>query len=100
MSLYDVLNIPKEATLLEMKKAYRKCVQKYCTEKGIFPADARIAKLEKRYGEEVIISLIQQAYNILSDPEKRALYDADIEIAELDYKLLNQIFGTITKKSR
>jgi DnaJ-class molecular chaperone len=96
MSLYNVLNIPKEATALEIKKAYRSCTQIYHTEKGSFPVDSRVAKLYKRYGEEPIFSLIQQSYNILSDPETRALYDAGEQIDDLDYKLLQDIFGTQT----
>lgn len=100
MSLYELLGVSKDATPVELKKAYRKCTQLYHKEKGIFSVDARIDNLKKRYGEEVIFALIQQAYTILSNPEKRMIYDAGKEIPDLDYKLLNQVYGSLSKKVR
>lgn len=61
---YKVLGIDKSATKQEMKSAYRKLAKKYHpdTNKGD-------PKAEQKFKE------ITEAYNVLSDEEKRKLYD-------------------------
>ena len=63
-SLYEILGITKDANAEEIKRAYRKLVQIHHPDKaGTSPeATDRFA-------------LICKAYEILSDEEKRALYD-------------------------
>ena len=61
---YEVLGVAKDATPEAIKKAYRGLARKHHPD--VNPGD-RTA--EKRFKE------VQQAYDILSDPEKRALYD-------------------------
>jgi len=60
---YDVLNIPKNATEQEIKKAYRTLTKKYhpdvCKDEGA----------EEKFKE------INEAYSVLSDSQKRAQYD-------------------------
>lgn len=80
MSYYELLGIDKTASPEQIKKAYRRCVQVWHTEKGIFYAHPNITEIN--YPE------IQKAYNVLSDPYKRALYDAGKEIPETDFKAL------------
>ena len=60
---YDVLGIAKTASASEIKKAYRKLAMKY------HPDVNSEADSEERFKE------INEAYEILSDEEKRAIYD-------------------------
>src|SRR5512143_343147 len=61
---YQVLGVPKEAALPDIKKAYRKLARKYHPD--LTPGDKTA---EARFKE------IQEAYSTLSDPKKRAHYD-------------------------
>lgn len=61
---YDVLGISRSADAAAIKKAYRKLAKKYHPDTN--PGDAQAEKNFKQ---------VTEAYNILSDPEKRKLYD-------------------------
>ncbi|HZP82783.1 MAG TPA: J domain-containing protein [Chthonomonadaceae bacterium] len=61
---YKILGVPKTATQEEIKKAHRKLARKYHPD--LNPGDKK--------AEETFKS-IQEAYDVLSDPEKRAKYD-------------------------
>jgi molecular chaperone DnaJ len=61
---YEVLGVERTAEPEEIKKAYRKLALKYHPDKN--PGDKTAEEQFKELGE---------AYEILSDPEKRALYD-------------------------
>jgi molecular chaperone DnaJ len=63
-SLYDTLDVKKDASEDEIKKAYRKLARKYHPDANGGDKDA-----EERFKE------VQQAYDVLSDPEKRKQYD-------------------------
>jgi len=58
--LYEVLGVEKDADEKEIKKAYRKLAVKHHPDKG---------------GDEHLFKEINAAYEILSDPKKRELYD-------------------------
>ena len=61
---YEVLGVSKTASEAEIKKAYRKLAKKYHPDSN--PNDAVAAE---RFKE------INEAYDALSDPEKKKLYD-------------------------
>ncbi len=61
---YEVLGISKSADEAAIKKAYRKLAKKYHPD-----SNAGDTQAEQKFKE------ITEAYTILSDPEKRKLYD-------------------------
>ena len=61
---YEVLGVSKNATADEIKKAYRKMAIKYHPDKN--PGDK---EAEEKFKEAA------EAYDVLSDSEKRAKYD-------------------------
>ncbi len=60
---YDVLGVARDATADDIKKAFRKLARKY------HPDISREPEAERRMQE------VNEAYAVLSDPEKRAAYD-------------------------
>lgn len=65
-SIYEILNISKDADEDAIKKAYRKLALKYHPDKG---------------GDAKMFQALSLAHSILSDPEKRKIYD---QTGELD----------------
>ena len=61
---YEILQVSRDATGAEIKKAYRKLALQYHPDKN--PGDK---EAEERF------KLINEAYGVLSDEEKRAIYD-------------------------
>ena len=64
---YEVLGVPRSATPQEIKKVYRQLARKHHPD--LQPAAER-AQAAERFKE------INEAYEVLSDPDKRAKYDA------------------------
>jgi curved DNA-binding protein len=62
--LYQALGVPRSATAAEIKKGYRKLAKDLHPDRN--PGDA---KAEERF------KAVSYAYDVLSDPKKRALYD-------------------------
>ena len=63
---YEVLGLPRSATPQQIKRTYRQLAKKFHPDhyKGKDPA-----KGKARFNE------VQEAYSVLSDPEKRKIYD-------------------------
>ncbi len=61
---YKILGVPRNATQEEIKKAYRRLAMKYHPDKNKGNKEA-----EEKFKE------INEAYAVLSDPEKRKMYD-------------------------
>lgn len=57
---YEILGVPKDASPDDIKKAFRKAAMKYHPDKG---------------GDKEKFQKIQEAYDVLKDPETRAGYD-------------------------
>src|SRR5262245_47467324 len=60
---YQTLNVPRSAAADEIKKAYRRLARKY------HPDVSKEKDAEAKFKE------VQEAYEVLKDPEKRAAYD-------------------------
>ena len=63
--LYKVLEVNKTATILEIRKAFKRLALKYHPDKN---------KVKKEWAQEMFTK-IAGAYEILSNPEKRRSYD-------------------------
>src|SRR6267154_1607987 len=63
---YQILGIHKNATLDQVRKAYREAALKHHPD--------RVSETEKKSAEEKFKE-ISEAYAVLSDSKKRALYD-------------------------
>jgi molecular chaperone DnaJ len=84
---YAILGVSREATQEEIKQAYRRLAREYHPDRH--PGDKAI---EERFKE------INEAYAVLSDPEKRARYDRGLlegqSFREEDlFDLFAQVFG-------
>ncbi len=66
MDFYKILNLKKDASQDDIKKAYRKLAMKYHPDRN-----QNDKKAEEKFKE------IQKAYETLGDPKKRAEYDYD-----------------------
>ena len=62
--LYEILEVPRDATQADIKKAYRRLVKQYHPD--AHPGDKDVEEKFKK---------INAAYSVLSDPDKRARYD-------------------------
>jgi molecular chaperone DnaJ len=68
MNAYEVLGVPRRARLPEIKRAYRKLARKFHPD--LNAGDKRAEERFKRLSE---------AYEVLSDPEKRRAHDLQLE---------------------
>ncbi|KMZ79008.1 hsp40-like protein [Plasmodium vivax India VII] len=64
---YSVLGVPRDATENDIKKAYRKLAMKWHPDKHLDENDKKAA--EEKF------KLISEAYDVLSDPDKKKTYD-------------------------
>lgn len=66
-SYYAVLNVPRDASPDDIKKAYRQLATVFHPDKHASP--------ELREQAQAAFSRLQEAYEVLSDPQKRDVYD-------------------------
>ncbi len=71
---YDILGVRKDATLVEIKKAYYRLV------KELHP-DGTVRKKVSKEDEARFVS-ITEAYQLLRDPNKRRVYDRELIIEQ------------------
>ena len=74
-SPYKTLNVPKDATLATIRSAHRKLVLS-CHPDKVQDESAKTQKAEQFHQ-------VQQAYEILSDDNRRQRYDEKVKLAEL-----------------
>ncbi|KAK7331455.1 hypothetical protein VNO77_25680 [Canavalia gladiata] len=66
MSFYELLGIPESGSMLEVKHAYKQLARKYHPD--VSPS-GRVEEYTKRFIR------VHEAYETLSDPSRRAMYD-------------------------
>ncbi|KAG5254306.1 CHAPERONE PROTEIN DNAJ 20 CHLOROPLASTIC [Salix purpurea] len=69
MTLYELLGIPESGTFPEIKQAYKELARKYHPD--VSPPD-RVEEYTRRFIR------VQEAYETLSDPRMREIYDRDM----------------------
>ena len=76
--LYAILGVAGNADDEEIKKAYRKLALKY-------HPDKQASKTEEEKADAIAkFKAIGEAYEVLSDPQKRAQYDQGVDVEDLD----------------
>lgn len=66
---YSILGISKDASDAEIKNAYRSLAKKYHPDRFATKSDAEKKEAEEKFKQ------INEAYSVLSDPEKKSNYD-------------------------
>lgn len=75
---YSILNVPKDADDDEIKKAYRKAALKFHPDKQGSKSEEEKAIATAKFKD------IGEAYDVLSDPEKKQRYDEGVDVEDLD----------------
>lgn len=68
-SFYELLGVPESGSLVEVKHAYKQLARKYHPDMS---PPGRVEEYTKRFIQ------LHEAYETLSDPTRRAIYDRDI----------------------
>ena len=76
--LYSILGVSQGADDDELRKAYRKMALKFHPDKQSGKSDEEKTEAESKFKE------INEAYEVLSDKEKRERYDSGIDVQDLE----------------
>ena len=82
MDYYQILKVPQDATLGQIKKAYYRESRAWHPDRYYHLPDG-----ELKEGVHAIYKRITEAYTVLRDPENRAKYTKDINSPEREKKL-------------
>lgn len=82
MDYYNILGIDKSSSEEDIKKQFKKLAKKYHPDRG---------------GDSEKFKQINEAYNVLSDPEKRQKYDmfGNVEMGGVEMPDINDLFGNL-----
>lgn len=89
---YKTLNVNHDATYEELRRAYKKLALKWHPDKN---QDVSKEESEAKFKQ------IYEAYNFLSDPNKREIYDSYGDVEDEESKLmcsLEELYNGCTKK--
>ena len=89
--LYEALGVPRNSSAEDIKKAYRKQAMRYHPDK----ANASVDETTKQKNEEKFKEL-SNAYSVLSDPEKKHMYDTTgmvDNVSQPSHTNLNEMFS-------
>lgn len=75
---YKILGVSRDATENEIKKSYRKSALKWHPDRHANSSEEEKTEAEKIFRD------INHAYEVLSDPQKKAKYDSGVDIEDLD----------------
>jgi DnaJ family protein C protein 7 len=78
VDLYSILNCAPGANEDEIRKAYRKAALKYHPDKQAGKSE------EEKAAAEAQFKTVGEAYEVLSDKEKRERYDSGVDLEDLD----------------
>ena len=76
--LYKVIGVGKHATESEIKKGYRKSAMQWHPDRHSAGTDEEREEAEKRFKE------VGEAFDILSDPQKKQKYDAGMDVEDIN----------------
>src|ERR687883_1677757 len=81
INYYEVLGVPREASQEEIRTAYRRL--------------AKVRHPDHPSGSAQEFSLLQEAYAVLSDPNRRRLHDEALDLAHAADQLSGLDFGSL-----
>ena len=76
--LYKILGVARDADDDEIKRAYKKAALKFHPDKQAGKSDEEQEKATEMF------KAIGEAYEVLSDPDKKRMYDEGVEVEDLD----------------
>lgn len=76
--LYKILEVSRDADPDDIRKAYRKLALKCHPDKQAGKSEAEIEIASTKF------KAVSEAYEILSDPEKKSKYDSGVDIEDID----------------